>query len=65
LFLPLKTASKKFGAVLLLRGPDFPGDQVLVRFRNMYIRELNQQRKSTLPFVFAVRQISGEVLPMS
>lgn len=41
------------------------GDQVLVRFRNMYIRELNLQRKSTLPFVFAISQISDEVLPMS
>jgi transposase InsO family protein len=41
------------------------GDHVLVRFRNMYIRELNLQRTSTLPFVFPVRHISGEVLPMS
>ena len=41
------------------------GDQVLIRFRNMYIRELNLQHKSTLPFVFPVRHIQGQVLPMS
>jgi len=41
------------------------GDHVLVRFRNMYIRELNLPGNTTLPFVFPVRHISGEVLPMS
>jgi transposase InsO family protein len=41
------------------------GDHVLVRFRNMYIRELNLLRNSTLPFVFPVRHLSAEVLPMS
>ena len=41
------------------------GDHVLVRFRNMYIRELNLQRNSTLPFVFPVQHLLAEVLPMS
>ena len=41
------------------------GDHVLVRFRNMYIRELNLPGNTTLPFVFPVRHVSGEVLPMS
>lgn len=34
------------------------GDQILVRFRNMYIRELNLPRKATLPFVFPVHDIA-------
>jgi transposase InsO family protein len=41
------------------------GDHVLVRFRNMYIRELNLRGNTTLPFVFPVRHISEELLPMS
>ena len=41
------------------------GEHVLVRFRNMYIREVNLQRNSTLPFVFPVRHLLAEVLPMS
>jgi len=41
------------------------GDHILVRFRNMYIRELNLRQSSTLPFVFPVRHVSEDVLPMS
>lgn len=41
------------------------GEQVLVRFRQMYIRELNLSAGTTLPFVYAVSDINGQVLPMS
>ena len=37
------------------------GEQVLVRFRNMYVRELNLADQTTLPFVYPV----GAVSPMS
>jgi transposase InsO family protein len=41
------------------------GEQVLVRFRNMYVRELNLAQQTTLPFVYPVTQIAEELLPMS
>lgn len=41
------------------------GDQVLVRFRHMYIRELNLVKGTTLPFVFPVRDVDSELSPMS
>ena len=37
------------------------GEQVLVRFRNMYVRELNLVSRTTLPFIYPV----GDVSPMS
>jgi len=41
------------------------GQQVLVSFRHMYIRELNLGSRTTRPFIYPVTQIAGEVLPMS
>jgi transposase InsO family protein len=41
------------------------GQQVLVRFRNMYIRELQLGSSSTLPFIHSVTDLTEKVLPMS
>ena len=41
------------------------GEQVLVRFRNMYIRELNIPARTTLPFVYPVHEVVSELSPMS
>ena len=41
------------------------GDHVLVRFRHMYIRELNLLTKTTSAFVYPVGDVTDQVLPMS
>ena len=43
------------------------GQQILVRFRNMYVRELNLRARTTLPFIYPVREIeiADHLLPMS
>ena len=41
------------------------GEQILVRFRNMYIRELNPLAQTTSPFVYPIGDINCQVLPMS
>jgi transposase InsO family protein len=41
------------------------GNHMLVRFRQMYIRELDLVKRTTLPFVYPINQISSELLPMS
>jgi hypothetical protein len=41
------------------------GQQVLVRYRNMYLRELNLVSGSTLPFIYPLSHINDPVLPMS
>lgn len=41
------------------------GPHILVRFRHMYIRELNLCKRTTLAFVYPISQIPAEVLPMS
>jgi len=41
------------------------GEQVLVRFRQMYIRELNLGSRTTLPFVYPLSEVGGELSPMS
>jgi transposase InsO family protein len=41
------------------------GEQILVRFRHMYIRELNLSARTTLPFVYPVGEVAGELSPMS
>lgn len=41
------------------------GQHVLVRFRHMYIRELDLARQRTVPFVYPVTEVSGDLLPMS
>lgn len=41
------------------------GKQLLVRFRNMYVRELNLSTQTTLPFVYPISQLAEKVLPMS
>ena len=37
------------------------GQQVLVRFRHMYIRELNLVERTTLAFVYPVTQVCGQL----
>jgi hypothetical protein len=41
------------------------GEHLLVRFRNMYIREMDLVAASTLPFIHPVRELGGQVSPMS
>jgi hypothetical protein len=41
------------------------GSQILVRFRNMYFREFNLTARTTLPFIYPVSEINGNLLPMS
>lgn len=41
------------------------GEQVLVRFRNMYIRELQLGSRTTMPFIHSVTDLAEKVLPMS
>jgi transposase InsO family protein len=41
------------------------GSQILVRFRNMYFRELNLAARTTLPFIYPVSEINNHLLPMS
>lgn len=41
------------------------GSQILVRFRNMYFRELNLAARTTLPFIYPISEIQGNLLPMS
>jgi len=41
------------------------GQQVLVRFRQMYVRELNLATRTTLAFIYPVSEVSGPPLPMS
>jgi transposase InsO family protein len=41
------------------------GQQILVRFRNMYFRELNLPAHTTLPFIYPVSEVTGHLLPMS
>jgi transposase InsO family protein len=41
------------------------GAQILVRFRHMYIRELDLVRRTTRAFVFPVSEMAPDVLPMS
>ena len=41
------------------------GSQILVRFRNMYFRELNLTTRTTLPFIYPISEIQGNLLPMS
>jgi hypothetical protein len=41
------------------------GQQILVRFRNMYFRELNLAARTTLPFIYPISEIQGNLLPMS
>lgn len=41
------------------------GQQLLVRFRSMYFRELNLATRTTLPFIYPVSEINGHLLPMS
>ena len=41
------------------------GEQVLVRYRQMYLREFNLSGRTTLPFVHPVREVTGELSPMS
>lgn len=41
------------------------GEIVLVRFRQMYIREINLRAGTTLPFVQPVSELGADLLPMS
>jgi transposase InsO family protein len=41
------------------------GPTVLVRFRQMYVRELNVPARTTLPFVHPVSELRDDLLPMS
>ena len=41
------------------------GQNLLVRFRQMYLRELNLETGTTLPFIHPVSEINDQVLPMS
>lgn len=41
------------------------GEQLLVRFRNMYIREIDLAGGSTQPFIHPASDLDGKVLPMS
>jgi len=41
------------------------GPDVLVRFRNMYVRELQLGSSSTLPFIHPITNLAAHVLPMS
>src|SRR6185312_13661024 len=41
------------------------GTNVLVRFRQMYLRELNLLAGTALSFIHPLSQIDGQVLPMS
>lgn len=44
---------------------EYVGQQVLVRYRNMYLRELNLVSGTTLPFIYPLSHINDPVLPMS
>lgn len=41
------------------------GTHMLVRYRHMYIRELDLRQRTTLPFVYPINQIAAPLLPMS
>jgi hypothetical protein len=41
------------------------GQHVLVRYRNMYLRELDLATGTTRAFIYPVSHLSDQVLPMS
>jgi hypothetical protein len=62
---PEVTRSNRFTA--LVHQPaalELVGHQVLVRFRHMYIRELNLAEQRTSPFVYMGGEITGDLLPI-
>ena len=40
-------------------------EQVLVRYRRMYLREINPAARTTVPFVYPICQVTGDVSPLS
>ena len=44
---------------------EWVGEHGLVRFRHMYVREIDLARQRTLPFVYPVSEVADHLLPMS